>query len=750
MNQIIKTPLKNLGYNFIPEEYLPEGKDEYYLRNEQHKPSIHYRHLKLNEVEELKKNGNNADDWDLVMVTDNFLPELVRHCNFFGLVRIGILEPYYLEFHNLRRPVGLYYSNIISCDIGNNVVIDNVSYLSHYIIGNDVILINVNEIETTDHAKFGNGILKEGESESLRIELEVCNENGGRSIIPFNGMLPGDAWLFSRHRDDFILQKKLRQFSDMEVDKRRGFYGVIGDRTVIKNCKIVKDVNIGSDAYLKGANKLKNLTINSSEKSKTQIGEGCELVNGIIGHGCRIFYGVKAVRFILASNSQLKYGARLINSYLGNNSTISCCEVLNSLIFPAHEQHHNNSFLCASLLMGQTNMAAGATVGSNHNSRGADGELIAGRGFWPGLCVSVKHNSRFASFIIMAKGDYPAELDIPIPFSLVSNDVSKDELIVMPAYWFLHNMYALARNAWKYGDRDKRLEKIQLLEYDYLAPDSVQELAIALEKLELIAAKSWLKHISANSSGKESERPLTSPLPETDELRNTGKELLENKDEVFSSISFFSEEFENSSRKVKIIKLVKGYSIFRELIIHYAIEQIMLHVKLGKFSDLSSFQTSLPENKKPESWVNAGGQLVKKSSLEKLISDIHQGRVNNWDEIHQFYQNEGGHYAADKLYHALDILYQVHGISIKKLDAATFKELLMQSTRTAEWITQGIFSSRKKDYLNPFRKMVYENQAEMDQVLGSLDDNSFIKNQEKVFSEYNREVEHLIQKWDLN
>jgi hypothetical protein len=209
MNQITKTPLRKLGYDFIPAEFLPEGKDEYYLRNEQHKPAHTYRHLKLDEVEELKKNGNTSDDWHFVLVTDQFIPELVQQCKFYGLVRIGILEPYYLEFHNLRRPVGLYNSTIISCDIGNNVVIDNVSYLSHYIIGNDVILININEIETTDHAKFGNGILKEGEPESIRIELEVCNENGGRSIIPFDGMLPGDAWLCSRHRDDRKLQEIL-------------------------------------------------------------------------------------------------------------------------------------------------------------------------------------------------------------------------------------------------------------------------------------------------------------------------------------------------------------------------------------------------------------------------------------------------------------------------------------------------------------------------------------------------------------
>jgi Domain of unknown function (DUF4954) len=747
MNHITKTPLRNLGYNFIPAEYLPEGKDEYYLRNEQHKSPGSYRHLKLDEVEELKKNGNNSDDWNLVLVTGKFLPELIHHCNFYGLVRIGILEPFYLEFHNLRRPVGLYNSTIISCDIGNNVVIDNVSYLSHYIIGNDVILINVNEIETTEHAKFGNGILKEGEPEIIRIELEVCNENGGRSIIPFEGMLPGDAWLFSRFRDDQILQKKLRVFSNTGFDNRRGFYGTIGDRTVIKNCKIIKDVKIGTDAYLKGANKLKNLTINSSADSITQIGEGCEIVNGIIGHGCRVFYGVKAVRFILASNSQLKYGARLINSYLGNNSTISCCEVLNSLIFPAHEQHHNNSFLCASLLMGQTNMAAGATVGSNHNSRGADGELVAGRGFWPGLCVSVKHNSRFASFIIVTKGDYPAELDIPLPFSLISNDTSKDELVIMPAYWFMHNMFALARNAWKYADRDKRLEKIQLLEYDYLAPDSAQELATGIEHLQLIVARSWLKHNPLESSGKENENSIQDLLTDKAKLISKGRLLLESKDPSINSIPFLANGFENSKRNVRILKLVKGYAIYRELIIHYAIEQVLLYNKSENFSSLSALQNSLPENKTPESWVNVGGQLIKKNSLDQLIAGVHENRIHGWDDIHQFYKTEGENYAFDKLVHALDLLGQVHGIYFKKINLNEFKELLNQSVDTADWITRSIFNSRKKDYENPFRRMVYENQAEMDQVLGKLDDNSFIKSQQEIFMEYQKNMDTIVKKW---
>src|SRR5690606_23527330 len=169
----------------------------------------------------------------------------------------------------------------------------------------------------------------------------------------------------------------------------------------------------------------------------------------------------------------LKYGARLINSFLGDNSTISCCEVLNSLIFPAHEQHHNNSFLCAALVMGQSNMAAGATVGSNHNSRAADGEIVAGRGFWPGLCESLKHNSRFASYTLIAKGDFMYELDIRLPFAVVSNDAAIDQLVILPAYWFLYNMYAVMRINTIFLNLDRRTLTNQYFVYDVSAPDIV-------------------------------------------------------------------------------------------------------------------------------------------------------------------------------------------------------------------------------------------------------------------------------------
>jgi len=290
-NDITKTPIEKLGYNFITEEYLPKGKDEYYLRDLQNRSGIIYRNLTAYEIEALVKNRNTSDDWNKILVSDAFNPELVKNCKFFGLVRIGKLEPWFLEFSDMKYAVGLYNSTIVSTDIGDNVVIDHVNYVSHYIIGNEVILVNVNELATTDHSKFGNGILKQGEDESVRIWMEICNENGGRSVIPFSGMLPGDAYMWSKFRDDELLLQKFKELTEKEFKNERGFYGKVGDRTVIKNSAIIKDVWIGSDAYIKGANKLKNLTIHSSPDAKTQIGEGCEMVNGIISKGCRIFYG---------------------------------------------------------------------------------------------------------------------------------------------------------------------------------------------------------------------------------------------------------------------------------------------------------------------------------------------------------------------------------------------------------------------------------------------------------------------------
>lgn len=706
-----------LGYDFVNKEFLPEGKDEHYIRYQQ-KEKNGFRKLTGQEVDMLVRNGNMSDNWDTVLVDDPFNPGLVRNCIFYGLVRIGKLEPQCLEYHDLRLPVGLYNSMIISSDVGDNVAIHNVGYLSHYILDSESMLFNIDEMETSNKSKFGNGIIKDGETEAQRLWMEICNENGGRKVLPFDGMLTSDAYLWSKFRDDKELMRRFQEITENAYSSKRGFYGRVGKGCVIKNTSSIKDVNIGDCTYIKGANKLKNLTINSTEDSPTQIGEGVELVNGIIGTGCKAFYGVKAVRFVMGVNSSLKYGARLINSFLGENSTISCCEVLNSLIYPSHEQHHNNSFLIASCVQGQSNIAAGATLGSNHTSRANDGEIIAKRGFWAGLSTTIKHNSRFGSFTLLTKANYLHSINVDLPFALVGNNESENRLEIIPAYWWRYNMYALERNAWKFVMRDRRGEVGQKFEYSYLAPDSVSEILVALDKLYR-----WIA---------EEVEPCA-----TDNHRAIAEKAIA---EGYNpaSILISSEGIEASSRKVLLKKPVQAVMAYREMVKYYALISFIDYM-MANNAGLEGI-LSLDSDGIDRCWMNVGGQIFKCSFIEELKHRVKSNELNSWDAIHAAYRSQDDTYIYDKARYAKYAMEQIIG---QKLSLESLFQLADEGVAIVQMVKERVFQSRLKDYNDPFRKIVYDNQEEMDAVIGSINDNDFIAHSEAVCQQTLNDIESL-------
>lgn len=714
MTRVRILPIEKLGRDFISGEHLPHGRDEYYLRNLQNPHPPHFwRQLRAEEVQTLDGNGNCCDDWNAVLVRDPFTPQLIRGCSFHGLVRIGRLERVLLEHHELEAPAGITDSLIVACDIGDNAAIHNVRYLAHFIVGDHVILLNVDEMNTTNHAKFGNGIVKDGEPEEVRIWLDLMNEAGGRSVMPFDGMIAADAYLWAKYRDDVDLIARLGTITQRQFDSRRGFYGTIGDECVIKNSRILKDVKIGPCCYIKGANKLKNLTIHSNPDEPTQIGEGVELVNGIVGLGCQVFYGCKAVRFVLGDNSKLAYGARLIHSFLGDNSTVSCCEILNNLVFPAHEQHHNNSFLTASLVMGQSNLAAAASVGSNHNSRANDGEIQAGRGFWPGLGVTLKHPSRFASFVLIVKGSYPAPLDVPLPFSLVSNDEARERLVIMPAYWWLHNMYALARNAWKFRTRDRRKRKTQNVEFDALAPDTAEEMLRAMELLEVWTAQAHLR-CQGETAGETPDSWLAA----------LGRRLLRGPGDQTADLEIVGESVENSRRKVVILNARRGYHAYREMLHYYAVKNLLDYWKTDSAATLDRMLAQLGGTAQHE-WVNLGGQLVPAEEVARLRSEIRSGTLNSWPEIHRRYEELWDAYPLQKQRHSLATLLTVLGAG--RLTTELWESAVQEAIRIQEYVCEQVFLTRRKDYQDPFRGITFRNHAEMEAVLGTAEDNSFVK-----------------------
>ncbi len=722
MGPIKITPSDDFNRALTQQGDGPDDTTRLALRDEQAgKPAGHWRRLRSDEIEALVKNGNKAQSWDTILVADPFRADQITNCEFAGLVRIGTVEDVVLTHHDLHVPAGLSHSRIVQCDIGDNAAVHHVRYLSHYLVGDRCILHNVDEMHCTDHAKFGNGIVTDGEDERVRVWIDLMNEQGGRPVLPFDGMTPADAYLWAKHRGDTGLMDRLTAMTQGQFDTRRGYFGTVGEQSVVKSCRIIKDVKLGPAAYIKGANKLKNLTINSSFDEPSQVGEGVEMVNGIMGYGCRVFYGCKAVRFVMGDNATLKYGARLIHSYLGDNSTVSCCELLNNLIYPAHEQHHNNSFLVAARVEGQCNIAAGATLGSNHNSRANDGELVARRGFWPGLCATVKHASRFASFTLLAQGEYTRSMDIPLPFTLVSNGRGADELVLVPAYWWTHNMYALKRNEQKFADRDRRRRKTQHIEFDAFAPDTAEEMIAGLDLLA-----QWTASAARRASGQDAEITPAALLA-------TGHAMLQAEPERTDALVVEAPGVEAGDRPVVVHHPRRGYHAYRDMLHHYAVTNLVAYLQDHPQATFDSMQQDLGNAHggagdappRQTQWVNVGGQLMQRPDLDQLRYNIRTGAITTWQQVHDDYDRLWQAYPRHKHRHAMATLGYLLGEDT--LTAELWSKALDKEAQTQHDIREAVTASRAKDFDNPFLDTTYDNAEERDAVLGGVGDNPFVQ-----------------------
>ena len=144
--------------------------------------------------------------------------------------------------------------------------------------------------------------------------------------------------------------------------------------------------------------------------------------------------------------------------------------------------------------------------------------------------------------------------------------------------------------------------------------------------------------------------------------------------------------------------------------------------------------------------MNIGGQLILSSSLQTLLKDIKENKIKNWDDVHSFYQQNAGLYNAQKQQHAYASLMEISGLN--RLDRQDFLSFLDEALNTKEWMTKNIYESRAKDYQNEFRKMIYDNEEEMVNVIGSLEDNVFINKQQKDLENFRALVEKIRKRFE--
>lgn len=490
-----------------------------------------WRSLTADEIRQLQSQHNSADNWDEISVVSTFFVTEIRDCHFSGKMLLGA-----------------------------GVRLRHVTLLRNCYVDDGAILTNIGEIA--------------GEEPPHAFPVEVRNEDGSHAVTAHPDMTVADAYLCSMTAPDHPLRNLCRW--DLPMDTAN----YIGKGVVIKNVPSLQSVWIGESARISEATQIENAYVHSSTEEPTAIGAGVILRNAVIGLQNTVDTHAIVRNVLTGSGVSLTEGLRISHCVVGDNSRLSCCEVLFSLIFPFHEQHHNNSFLIAATVKGQSNLAAGATVGSNHNGRKNDCALVADRGFWPGLCTSVKFPSRFAAYTLLVKGDYPYEINLPYPFCLVSLNAQEDELDILPAYWWRYNAFALKRNAQKYPERDHRKTVKQHVQTDPFAPDTIQQIIFTLNQWQL------------------------------------GADL-------------FVKGIENSKRKVWVLKSSECFHWYREMLLYYVVQQ------LG--DDLSDGLEALCEEATAATltqWINVGGQLMRLDDAHALL----KAPPATWDNMHGRYE----------------------------------------------------------------------------------------------------------------
>jgi hypothetical protein len=226
----------------------------------------------------------------------------------------------------------------------------------------------------------------------------------------------------------------------------------------------------------------------------------------------------------------------------------------------------------------------------------------------------------------------------------------------------------------------------------------------------------------------------------------TGYKLLEKQDDVVEGLEVVAEGFENSNRKVVLLKVRQAYIAYVEMVRYYAVGELVAAMKHQPELDPVSFVNQLSVNAKRESWVNVGGQLMPSSTFSNMLDKIRSGKLKSWDGVHACYLDAASTYNEQVLHHALASLMEIDGLKKRSFNEEKIEQLLAEHVQTTEKVYEDIVASREKDMTNPFRTMVFENKDEQEAVIGKLEDNSFIKQKDTERKELKRSIEMITKK----
>ncbi len=221
------------------------------------------------------------------------------------------------------------------------------------------------------------------------------------------------------------------------------------------------------------------------------------------------------------------------------------------------------------------------------------------------------------------------------------------------------------------------------------------------------------------------------------ELAVVGRSMLTGPATTAADPEILGENMEASHRPVVILKARQAHAAYREMLHYYAVKNLLGYMQANPNATRQTMCQNL-SGPREKSWVNLGGQLAPEPAVERVLNDIKAGRLKNWQEIHDRYDLLWQEYPRQKRAHALAVLLELLGSD--DLTPTLWNAALDEAVRIQEFVRDQVYISRKKDYDNPFRQSTFRNAEEMKAVLGTAEDNSFVKQVRQETEAFKRQV----------
>lgn len=535
-----------------------------------------YRTLTEEEIEQLKRQQCQSENWNLITVHQNFDFTRLTNCTFSGNIQLGLFKDKKIFFGGVEKYCGIFNSHIHNSNIGNNVYINNVrNFIANYNIGDNTIIENIDILAVEGESTFGNGIL-----------VDVLQEDGSRAVPIFDKLSSHHAYLmaFYKHRPKLI--DNLKKISNDYTQSVASNKGTIESNVTIINCGSIKNVKIGENTVIEGTDSLENGSINSVAEAPVIIGDSVIMKNFIVSSGSKVTDGT------LVFNCFIGQGCNLTKQYSADSSLFfancggSHGEAWSIFAGPYTVTYHKSTLLIAGLFS-FLNAGSGSNQSNHMYKLGPVHQGIVERGSKTTSDSYLLWPSKIGAFTLVMGRHYRNSDTSNLPFSyLIEND---DESILVPAV----NLRSVGtiRDSRKWPARDKRTDnrKLDNINFDLLSPYTIQKMINGIKILE------QLKEFSGETS------------------------------------DFY---FYNSV-KIKNTSLNSGIKLYRMAIDKFIGNTVIKHLEDIDFKDLKHLRDSLKisTSKGKGEWFDLCGMLLPHDVGDEFLNDLEFGKISTLDEL---------------------------------------------------------------------------------------------------------------------